>query len=111
MSFSNLLFNSNVKLLCPPVRGFWGCDCVLLAAVAKPARPYYATPQAYPYTPSLFFLHFFPFLSISHQDLRDQTFPSEHKLYPESPLSLKRGVLGEGRWEGETPDGERERNE
>lgn len=73
----------------------------MLAAGAKPARLYYATLQACPCTPSLFFPSFFPFLSISHQDLRDQTFPSKHELPPEYPpppyFPLKRDVRGERR--------------
>lgn len=44
---------------------------------------------------------FFPFLSISYQDLRDQTFPSKHELPPEYPpppyFPLKRDVRGERR--------------
>lgn len=42
--------------------GFGGVT-VLLAAGVKPARPYYATLQAYPCTPSLFFLPFSPSLT------------------------------------------------
>lgn len=84
-SNSNNLQNSSA-LLC-----FFGvCVTVLLAAGAKPARPYYATLQAYPCTPSL---PLPPFSSLSSPFSPSLTKTYVTRLSPPNTSSLQSPLL------------------